>query len=78
LGSSSTLWKDGGIVGADMDTIEKSNLNRQLLFRPQHIGSLVRRTHGRSARKSKHGGRKARISFEGNHKKIKTAKVPAS
>ena len=29
----------GGIVVADMDTIEKSNLNRQLLFRPQHIGA---------------------------------------
>ena len=29
---------NGGIVVADMDTIEKSNLNRQLLFRPEHIG----------------------------------------
>lgn len=28
----------GGIVVADMDTIEKSNLNRQLLFRSEHIG----------------------------------------
>lgn len=37
------LWKkhhlnEGGVLLTDMDLIEKSNLNRQLLFRPQHIG----------------------------------------
>lgn len=37
------LWNkhhlnEGGILLTDMDLIEKSNLNRQLLFRPQHIG----------------------------------------
>ena len=37
------LWKkfnlsNGGILLTDMDSIEKSNLNRQLLFRSEHIG----------------------------------------
>ncbi len=29
---------DGGVVITDMDQIEKSNLNRQLLFRQEHVG----------------------------------------
>ena len=29
----------GGIIVTDMDEIERSNLNRQLLFREQHLGS---------------------------------------
>jgi hypothetical protein len=38
-----SLWKkfgleEGGIIVTDMDLIEKSNLNRQLLFRSHHIG----------------------------------------
>ena len=35
-------WNDiqnGGIVITDMDSIERSNLNRQLLYRERHIGS---------------------------------------
>jgi hypothetical protein len=41
--SGSSLWKkygleEGGIIITDMDLIEKSNLNRQLLFRSHHIG----------------------------------------
>lgn len=39
--SSSSSWKSlqsGGIVVTDMDTIERSNLNRQLLYRARHIG----------------------------------------
>jgi len=31
---------DSEITVTDMDTIEKSNLNRQFLFRPHHIGKL--------------------------------------
>ena len=39
----SSLWSalglaDGGIILTDMDSIERSNLNRQLLFRTHHIG----------------------------------------
>lgn len=30
--------RDGGVVLTDMDHIERSNLNRQLLFREKHIG----------------------------------------
>eukprot|EP01032_Pedospumella_encystans_P012227 gene12227-14159_t len=38
-----SMWErqgllQGGIVATDMDKIERSNLNRQLLFREQHIG----------------------------------------
>jgi hypothetical protein len=40
----------GGVVLADMDSIEKSNLNRQLLFRPQHIGESKAETAAVTAR----------------------------
>jgi ubiquitin-activating enzyme E1 len=30
--------KDGGVYVTDMDSIEKSNLNRQFLFRSWNIG----------------------------------------
>jgi hypothetical protein len=43
--SSSSLWRGhcphlrhGGILITDMDSIERSNLNRQLLFRQHHLG----------------------------------------
>ena len=39
--TASSLWRDlqgGGIVLTDMDSIERSNLNRQLLFRQRHVG----------------------------------------
>eukprot|EP00981_Chlorochromonas_danica_P007980 scaffold1931_cov215-Ochromonas_danica.AAC.36 len=41
--SPATLWEEfglaeGGILITDMDSIERSNLNRQLLFRERHIG----------------------------------------
>jgi molybdopterin/thiamine biosynthesis adenylyltransferase len=40
-GEMQGLWagmRTGGLVVADMDGIEKSNLNRQLLFRREHLG----------------------------------------
>ena len=40
-GSRSSLWDNlegGGVVLTDMDSIERSNLNRQLLFRHRHMG----------------------------------------
>jgi ubiquitin-activating enzyme E1 len=38
---TSSLWsglEGGGVVLTDMDSIERSNLNRQLLFRQRHVG----------------------------------------
>ncbi len=41
---------DGGsITVTDMDTIEKSNLNRQFLFRSSHVGQLKSATAARAA-----------------------------
>jgi len=33
--------KDGGVYLTDMDSIEKSNLNRQFLFRSNNVGVSV-------------------------------------
>lgn len=45
MGVGCKLTKDneegkGGIIVTDMDTIEKSNLNRQFLFRPYDVGQM--------------------------------------
>jgi ubiquitin-activating enzyme E1 len=34
------VGSQGGITVTDMDTIEKSNLSRQFLFRNSHVGQL--------------------------------------
>ena len=39
----------GNIIITDMDTIERSNLNRQFLFRPNHIGELKSKTAAKVA-----------------------------
>lgn len=53
------LWKgleSGGIVLTDMDMIEKSNLNRQLLFRERHVGMSKATVAAKTVRQVGEGG----------------------
>ena len=40
----------GGVVCTDMDTIERSNLSRQFLFRNADVGQMKSTTAGRQVR----------------------------
>ena len=47
----------------DLDTIDVSNLNRQFLFRKDHVGKSKSLIAKESVLKLSHNGRPGRISF---------------